>query len=136
MDRCLFCEIAAGTQPAVLVHADDQVVAFLDARPVFPGHLLVMPRPHVPTLTDLPAEAVGPYFTAVQRLAAAVETGTSAEGTFVAINNRISQSVPHLHTHIVPRRKGDGLRGFFWPRTKYADDEQARSYADAIRAAL
>ncbi|MDI1463647.1 HIT family protein [Catellatospora sp. KI3] len=136
MDQCLFCEIAAGDRPAFLVHADDTAVAFLDTRPVFPGHVLVVPRPHVPTLHDLPAATVGPYFQLVQRIAGAVETGLQAQGTFVALNNRISQSVPHLHTHVVPRRRGDGLRGFFWPRTKYADDAQARQVADTIAATL
>lgn len=136
MDGCLFCEIAAGARPAFLVHADDTTVAFLDTRPVFPGHTLVIPREHVPTLHDLPGAAVGGYFQQVQRIAGAVETALAAQGTFVALNNRISQSVPHLHTHVVPRSKGDGLRGFFWPRTKYADDAQARAAADAIAAAL
>ncbi|MBV1850842.1 HIT family protein [Catellatospora tritici] len=136
MEGCLFCEIAAGDRPAFVVHADEAAVAFLDTRPVFPGHVLVVPRPHVPTLHDLAADVVGPYFRLVQRIAGAVETGLQAQGTFVALNNRISQSVPHLHTHVVPRRKGDGLRGFFWPRTKYADDAQARQYAEAITATL
>ncbi|BCJ75605.1 HIT family protein [Catellatospora sp. IY07-71] len=136
MDGCLFCEIAAGDRPAFLVHADEHIVAFLDTRPVFPGHTLVVPRAHVPTLHDLPAEAVGGYFQQVQRIAGAVESALEAQGTFVALNNRISQSVPHLHTHVVPRRKGDGLRGFFWPRTKYTDDAQAREHAAAIAAAL
>nr|WP_275422237.1 HIT family protein [Catellatospora citrea] len=136
MEGCLFCEIAAGARPAWLVHADDTVVAFLDTRPVFPGHVLVVPREHVPTLHDLPTDAVGGYFQQVQRIAGAVESAMSAQGTFVALNNKISQSVPHLHTHVVPRSKGDGLRGFFWPRTKYADDDQARKHADAIAAAL
>lgn len=136
MEGCLFCEIATGARPAWLVHADDTVVAFLDTRPVFPGHVLVVPREHTPTLHDLPADAVGGYFQQVQRIAGAVESAMSAQGTFVALNNKISQSVPHLHTHVVPRRKGDGLRGFFWPRTKYTDDAQAREHADAIAAAL
>ncbi|GAA2368120.1 hydrolase [Catellatospora methionotrophica] len=136
MEGCLFCEIAAGERPAFLVYADERAVAFLDTRPVFPGHVLVVPRSHVPTLHDLPADAVGGYFQLVQRMAGAVEAAMSAQGTFVAINNKISQSVPHLHTHVVPRSKGDGLRGFFWPRTKYADDAQASATADAITAAL
>ncbi|MEV4413369.1 HIT family protein [Catellatospora sp. NPDC049609] len=136
MDGCLFCEIVAGDRPAHLVHADDTVVAFLDVRPVFPGHTLVVPRAHVPTLHELPAADVGGYFQHVQRIAGAVESAMAAQGTFVALNNTISQSVPHLHTHVVPRRKGDGLRGFFWPRTKYADDAHAREHAEAIAAAL
>ena len=112
------------------------VLAFLDHRPVFKGHVLVLPRAHVETLADLPPTDVGPYFLEVQRVAVAVEAATGAGGTFVAINNKVSQSVPHLHTHVVPRTKGDGLRGFFWPRTKYASDDEAASYAARIAAAL
>jgi histidine triad (HIT) family protein len=136
MTSCLFCEIVAGEQPAQVVHADETAVAFLDTRPVFPGHVLVVPRTHVLTLTELPAEQLGPYFARVQLLTAAVESGMQAQGTFVAINNRVSQSVAHLHTHVVPRRKGDGLRGFFWPRTRYGSDADVLAVADAIRAAL
>lgn len=131
--ECLFCTIAAGQLPAFVVHADEVAVAFLDTRPVFKGHLLVIPRPHIPTLADLPE--VGPFFERVQTAAKAVEGGLQAQGSFVAMNNRISQSVPHLHAHVVPRRKGDGLKGFFWPRTKYADDAEAQSYADTVRKA-
>ncbi|MGH9276114.1 MAG: HIT family protein [Acidimicrobiales bacterium] len=116
--------------------ADDVVAAFLDVRPLFPGHVLVVPRHHVETLTDLPASDVGPYFERVQRVAAAVRVAMGAEGSFVAINNSVSQSVPHLHTHVVPRTKGDGLKGFFWPRTKYQDDAQATDVAAAIASAL
>lgn len=136
MATCLFCAIAAGDEAAVTVYADDLLVAFLDIRPLFPGHLLVAPRRHVVTLPDLPAEQVGAYFGVVQRLSAAVRTGMDAQGTFVAINNVVSQSVPHLHTHIVPRTKGDGLKGFFWPRTKYATPDDAEKAAAAIRDAL
>ncbi|MEV4063617.1 HIT family protein [Nonomuraea dietziae] len=128
---CLFCEIVAGERPAFVVTSDEVALSFLDTRPVFKGHLLVVPRAHVETLTDL-AE-VGPFFERVQHLAGAVEKGLEAAGTFVAMNNRISQSVPHLHVHIVPRNRKDGLRGFFWPRTRYASDEEAESYAAAIR---
>jgi len=110
--------------------------AFLDHRPVFKGHVLVVPRAHVPVLADLPEADVGPFFRDVQRLAAAVEVGLGAAGSFVAINNRVSQSVPHMHAHVVPRTKGDGLRGFFWPRTKYDSPEEAASYAARIAAAL
>ncbi len=116
-----------------MVHSNDAVVAFLDTRPVFKGHVLVIPREHIETLTDLPD--VTPFFRSVQAGSQAVETGLQADGYFVAMNNRISQSVPHLHAHIVPRRKKDGLKGFFWPRTKYADDAEAQSYADAVRGA-
>jgi histidine triad (HIT) family protein len=133
MSDCLFCAIAAGDKPAFAVHSDPDMLAFLDVRPVFKGHVLVIPRTHVPTLTDL--DPVGPYFQHVKAAARAVEEGLSAAGTFVAMNNKISQSVPHLHTHVVPRVKGDGLRGFFWPRTKYASDEEAGDYAERIAAA-
>ena len=111
-------------------------MAFLDARPVFPGHCLLVPRAHHETLADLPPELVEPLFASAQRLARAVEAGMGADGTFVAINNRVSQSVPHLHVHVVPRRRKDGLRGFFWPRQKYESDDAMRAAADAVRAAL
>ncbi|MEV6980644.1 HIT family protein [Sphaerisporangium sp. NPDC051017] len=133
---CPFCEIAAGTLAAHVVHADDVAVAFLDARPVFKGHVLVVPRTHVETLSDLPVDAVGPFFTRVRELARAVEEGLGAAGTFVGMNNKISQSVPHLHAHIVPRNRKDGLRGFFWPRTKYADDAEAAAYAAKVAAEM
>jgi histidine triad (HIT) family protein len=132
---CVFCAIAAGSVPAFEVAATDSAVAFLDARPVFKGHVLVVPREHVVTLADLPAALVPEYFSFVRRLSVAVESGLDAGGTFVAINNKVSQSVPHLHTHVVPRTKGDGLRGFFWPRTKYASDSEASEYAARIGAA-
>ncbi|WP_346742686.1 HIT family protein [Spongiactinospora sp. TRM90649] len=134
--ECLFCAIAAGERPAHLVLDDDTAVAFLDTRPVFKGHVLVIPRLHVETLTDLPVPVVGPFFERVRQVAGAVEEGLSAAGTFVAMNNRISQSVPHLHVHVVPRNRKDGLRGFFWPRVKYADDAEAAAYAEKIRSAL
>lgn len=133
---CVFCGIVSGSVPAFRVVDDPAGIAFLDTRPVFRGHLLVVPRPHLETLADLPARDVGGYFLLVQRLATAVETALGAGGTFVAINNKVSQSVPHLHTHVVPRTKGDGLRGFFWPRTKYESDAEAQTYADKIAAAL
>jgi len=133
MTDCLFCAIAAGDKPAFVVHSGQDMLAFLDVRPVFKGHVLVIPRSHVPTLADL--DPVGPYFEHVTAAARAVEEGLAAAGTFVAINNKISQSVPHLHTHVVPRVKGDGLRGFFWPRTKYASDDEATSFASRVAAA-
>lgn len=136
MDDCLFCDIIAGTVPAQIVLADDVAVAFLDARPVFKGHALVAPRQHYVTLPDLPAGLVGPFFSRVQRLSAAVPAALGAEGSFVALNNIVSQSVPHLHVHVVPRTRGDGLRGFFWPRVKYASDEEAAGYARRLRDAL
>ncbi|HEY6416786.1 MAG TPA: HIT family protein [Acidimicrobiales bacterium] len=133
---CPFCEIVAGTRPAHIVLDDEVAVAFLDARPLFPGHTLLVPREHLETLADLPVEQLGAYFERAQRLAVAMEDALGAAGSFVAINNRVSQSVPHLHTHVVPRNPKDGLRGFFWPRTRYADDAEAAAVAARLRAAL
>jgi histidine triad (HIT) family protein len=133
---CLFCDIVAGTVPAHVVLADDITVAFLDSRPVFKGHVLVVPRAHYVTLADLPTDLIGPLFTRVQRVSAAMPAALGAQGSFVAENNVVSQSVPHLHVHVVPRTKGDGLRGFFWPRSRYADDEEAAGYARRLRAVL
>lgn len=133
---CPFCAIVADTTLASVVHADAAAVAFLDRRPVFKGHTLVVPRRHVPTLTDLPDDQLEPFFAVVRRVAAAVPRALDAQGTFVAANNIVSQSVPHLHFHVVPRRKGDGLRGFFWPRIRYADDAEMASVAAAITAAV
>jgi histidine triad (HIT) family protein len=129
----LFCEIIAGERPAYVVGSDEVSISFLDTRPVFKGHVLVVPRAHVETLTDL--GDVGPFFERVQAMARAVEQGLQAGGTFVAMNNRISQSVAHLHVHVVPRNKKDGLRGFFWPRTTYDSAEEAQAYADLIAKA-
>jgi histidine triad (HIT) family protein len=134
--ECVFCGIVSGSVPAFVVASEEAGIAFLDTRPVFPGHTLVIPRAHIPTLTDLPSTLLPGYFALVQRVAAAVEAGMGADGTFVAMNNKISQSVPHLHTHVVPRRHKDGLRGFFWPRKKYASDAEATSVAAAIAAAF
>jgi histidine triad (HIT) family protein len=133
---CVFCGIVAGSVSAFRVADEPAGIAFLDTRPVFRGHVLVVPRPHIETLADLPGRDVGGYFLLVQRLASAVEAALGAGGTFVAINNKVSQSVPHLHTHVVPRTKRDGLRGFFWPRTRYESDAEAQTYADKIAAAL
>ncbi|HUV11685.1 MAG TPA: HIT family protein [Acidimicrobiia bacterium] len=135
-DRCLFCAIVARERSAHLVTETDDTVTFLDHRPIFLGHALVVPRLHVETLRDLPADLVAPFFAEVQRVAAAVQDGLGAQGTFVAQNNVVSQSVPHFHVHVVPRRRKDGLRGFFWPRTRYEDDAAAAATAAAIRAAL
>ncbi len=132
---CVFCAIAAGDVPAEVVLDDRDVVAFLDRRPLFKGHTLLVPRSHVVTLPDLPAGLRDPFLAAAQRLATAVVDGLGAQGSFVAVNNVVSQSVAHLHLHVVPRTKGDGLRGFFWPRTTYADGEAAL-YAGRLRAAL
>ncbi|MGN6128938.1 MAG: HIT family protein [Nocardioidaceae bacterium] len=136
MSDCLFCRIAAGEVDAVIVLETPDLVGFLDHRPGFKGHVLRVPREHVGTLPDLPDRLRDPFLAAGQRLAAAMVEGLSAQGSFVAMNNTVSQSVPHLHLHVVPRTKGDGLRGFFWPRTKYADDAEMRRYADRVRAAL
>jgi histidine triad (HIT) family protein len=133
---CLFCKIASGEVPSYAVLSTPTVYGFLDTRPVFKGHTLLVPRQHVDTLIDLPDELMPDLFGAARSLAAAVRDGLGAQGSFVAMNNVVSQSVPHLHVHVVPRTKGDGLRGFFWPRTKYADDTEAEEYAAKLRAAL
>ena len=133
---CAFCRIADGLQPAFEVWRDDAHVAFLDIRPLFAGHVLVVPRHHVPTLRELSPVAIGPFFTVVQRIDDAVRRACEVPGSFVAVNNAVSQSVPHLHVHVVPRRPKDGLRGFFWPRTRYSDDDHARATAARIAAAL
>ena len=133
---CVFCAIVAGDVAAHVVLEDEAFLGFLDTKPLFHGHVLLVPRAHVATLSDLPDGAVGPLFARAKRVAGAVERAMKAEGTFVALNNKVSQSVPHLHVHVVPRRKGDGLRGFFWPRTKYASDAEAAEVAATIRAAL
>jgi histidine triad (HIT) family protein len=133
---CLFCAIVSGEQPAHKVLEDEVTVAFLDVRPVFPGHVLLVPRAHHVTLADLPEELVEPLFLRTQRLSVAVRDAMGAEGTFVAMNNKVSQSVPHLHVHIVPRRPKDGLRGFFWPRKKYSGDAEMAETAGSIRDRL
>jgi histidine triad (HIT) family protein len=133
---CLFCQIASGTLPTAVVFQDADTMAFLDHRPLFPGHCLLIPKMHIETLADLPPGMVAPLFANVQLLARAVEQGMSAEGSFVAINNRVSQSVPHLHVHVVPRRRKDGLRGFFWPRGKYQNGEEMEAARAAIERAV
>lgn len=133
---CLFCDIAAGAAAADLVLETDDFVAFLDIRPVFKGHTLLVPREHVVTLPDLPDRLRDPFLAHGQRLARAMTDALGAQGSFVAINNTVSQSVPHLHLHVVPRTKGDGLRGFFWPRTKYADDDERAGYARLLADSL
>jgi histidine triad (HIT) family protein len=132
----VFCEIAAGNVPAHVVIDEPEFLAFLDARPVFKGHTLLIPRAHIGTFPELPGELLRPFFALAQRLTVAVEEGLGAKGSFVALNNKVSQSVPHLHVHVVPRTKGDGLRGFFWPRTKYASDAEAAEYAKRLRDVL
>ncbi|MGZ8842743.1 MAG: HIT family protein [Pyrinomonadaceae bacterium] len=133
---CLFCKIVSGTEAARVVFEDETSIAFLDHRPVFPGHCLLIPRTHYETLSDLPSDLIGPLFTNAQLLARAVESGLEAHGTFVAMNNRVSQSVPHLHVHVVPRRRKDGLRGFFWPRYPYKSDADAEAVQNSIREAV
>ena len=135
MSACVFCQIVAGDLPGHLVLETDDLVAFLDTRPVFKGHVLLVPREHVETLPDLPAVLRDGFLAAAQDLALAVKDALGAQGSFVAMNNTVSQSVPHLHLHVVPRTKGDGLRGFFWPRTRYAEGEAA-DYAARLRAAV
>ena len=133
---CLFCAIVAGEQPSATVLDEEHLVAFLDVRPLFKGHTLLVPRTHVETLPDLPAELRDPFLEAAQRLSVAVTEALGAQGSFVAMNNTVSQSVPHLHLHVVPRTKGDGLRGFFWPRTKYADAAEMADYAARLGSSL
>ncbi len=135
MTDCVFCQIVAGGEPASVVFEDATAVALLDRRPLFPGHVLVVPRHHVVTLADLPAPEVGPFFLVVQHVAARLPSALGADGTFVASNNVVSQSVAHLHVHVVPRRRGDGLRGFFWPRLRYGEGEM-EAVAAKLRAAL
>ena len=133
---CIFCSIVHGEEPAEVVFEDERTMAFLDVRPLFPGHTLLVPKEHHETLSDLPSELVPYFFTNLQLLSRAVEAGLEAQGSFIAMNNKVSQSVPHLHAHVVPRRKKDGLRGFFWPRHRYAGPNEMKQAADAIRAAL
>ena len=131
----IVCQIVNGDLPAALVYRDDQLVAFLDHRPVFKGHVLIAPVRHVDTLLDLPDDLMIPLLSTAQRVAEALVSALGAQGTFMAVNNVVSQSIPHLHLHVVPRTKGDGLRGFFWPRTSYADDE-IEAYAKLISEAM
>ncbi len=136
MTGCVFCAIVAGELPASIVLEDEHAVGFLDQRPLFHGHVLLVPRVHVETLADLPPEQLAPFFERVQALSRAVPAAMGAQGSFVAMNNIVSQSVPHLHCHVVPRVKKDGLRGFFWPRTKYESDAQRDGVAAQIAAVL
>ena len=133
---CIFCRIVARELAAPFVFEDEISAAFLDHRPLFPGHSLLVPRRHIETLADLPAELIAQFFKNAQLLARAVESGMQAEGSFIAINNRVSQSVPHLHVHVAPRRKKDGLKGFFWPRQKYQSETAMEEAAQAVRAAV
>jgi histidine triad (HIT) family protein len=133
---CIFCAIVARQAPAHFVLEEPAIVAFLDARPLFHGHVLVVPRTHVATVAEAPPGMVGALFETAKRVSAAFAPALGAEGTFLAMNDRISQSVPHVHAHVVPRRKGDGLKGFFWPRQPYENDEQAAAIAARIADAL
>ena len=133
---CRFCAILAGRAPGHFVLDEPAVAAFLDIRPLFKGHVLVVPRAHYVTLGDLPGELIVPLFGQVKRISAAMPEAYGAQGSFVAANNIVSQSVPHLHVHVVPRTKGDGLRGFFWPRGRYASDEEAAQYAARMAEVL
>jgi histidine triad (HIT) family protein len=135
MAACVFCQIANGELEAYEILRDDVALVFLDKRPLFPGHCLVVPLVHHETLVDLPAAMLGPFFTAVQQVATIVQRGMLAQGTFVAVNNTVSQSVPHLHVHVVPRNKKDGLRGFFWPRTQYRGAEEMTEVQGRLVAA-
>jgi histidine triad (HIT) family protein len=133
---CIFCKIVKKELAASIFFEDDLTLAFLDHRPLFHGHCLLVPKEHYETLADLPAKLIAPVFHNAQLLSRAVEKAMAAQGSFVAMNNRVSQSVPHLHVHIVPRRKGDGLKGFFWPRTKYPSQEEMSSVRDSIKTEL
>jgi histidine triad (HIT) family protein len=135
-EDCLFCKIVRGIVPSFKVFEDDLCLAFLDHRPLFAGHCLLIVKSHIETLEALPDSMVGAVFTGVRMLSQAVMQGMQAEGTFVAVNNRVSQSVPHFHVHIVPRRKGDGLKGFFWPRRKYKDAQEVEATLEALRSAV
>lgn len=136
MSGCVFCSIVRGDVGAAVVLETESTMAFLDIRPLFPGHTLLVPRVHVETLPELAADLVEPVFSDAKRLAAAMESALGAAGSFVALNNRVSQSVPHLHVHVVPRNRKDGLKGFFWPRSRYEDDNHMAEVAARLRTAL
>ena len=133
---CVFCRIVEGDLASPLVFEDEATLSFLDHRPLFAGHVLLIPKKHYETLVDLPVSLIEHFFRNVQMLSRAVETAMDAEGTFVAMNNRVSQSVPHLHVHVIPRRRKDGLKGFFWPRTKYSSDDQVNEVSTRIRSTI
>ncbi len=136
MSDCIFCRIVSGEIPADIVYESAECVAFLDSQPLFPGHVLIVPRQHYATLSDLPDDLLTPLFGTARKIATVVETALGAEGSFVANNNKISQTVPHLHLHVIPRRKGDGLKGFFWPRRGYTGDDHRTEVAQKLRDAL
>ncbi len=132
MPACVFCQIVRGELEAYEIQRTSEALTFLDKRPLFPGHCLVVPADHRETLTDLPAEMLGRFFATVQQMASVVQTAMNAQGTFVAINNTVSQSVPHLHVHVVPRNKKDGLKGFFWPRYQYRGADEMTEVRDRL----
>ncbi len=134
--ECIFCKVAAGAIPADIVVEDQHTLTFLDRNPLFPGHLLVVPREHAETLADLPDAEIAPLFGQVRRATEAITKGLGAGGAFVAINHKVSQTVPHLHVHVIPRTKGDGLKGFFWPRRNYNDDGHRAETVAKLRAAF
>ena len=133
---CVFCRIAAGEMKAWKVYEDELTIVFLDSGPLFAGHCLVCPKEHYDTLFDVPGDLLEPLFATVKLIGLAVERGLGAQGSFMAINNRVSQSVPHLHVHVVPRRRQDGLKGFFWPRRPYKDETEAAATQKALEAAV
>jgi histidine triad (HIT) family protein len=135
-ESCVFCRIIAGEIPAHIVHDDEKTVVFLDSGPLFPGHCLVCPKKHYDTMYDVPKSMLEPLFSKAQLVGQAIEQALGAEGTFVAINNKVSQSVPHLHVHVIPRRRKDGMKGFFWPRRPYRDDNEAAETAATLRTAM
>jgi len=135
-NTCAFCKIIRSEEKASIVFEDAMSLAFLDRRPIYPGHCLLVPKDHYETLTDLPASLVAPLFLNAQLLERAIEEGLQADGTFIAINNRVSQSVPHLHIHLVPRHRNDGLRGFFWPRQRYKDEAALLQMQETLRSAI
>ena len=135
-ESCVFCKILLSKTDGHRVFEDEHTLAFLDYRPLFPGHCLLIPKTHLETIADLPNPLISALFLNARKLAGAVQQAMEAEGTFIAANNRVSQSVPHFHIHIVPRRKGDGLKGFFWPRTKYKDAQEIATVASKIKAAI
>jgi histidine triad (HIT) family protein len=135
-DSCVFCRIVAGEIPAHMVHEDEKTIVFLDNGPLFAGHCLVCPKQHYDTMYDVPKSMLAPLFSTTQLIAQAIEQGLGAEGTFVAINNKVSQSVPHLHVHVIPRRRKDGMKGFFWPRRPYRDTTEAAETAATLRATI
>ena len=135
-DNCVFCKIARKDIAAETIYEDDRCIVFLDNTPLFAGHCLVCPKEHFDTLMDVPSPMLEPLFSTAQRVARAVESGLGAEGSFVAVNNRVSQSVPHLHVHVIPRRRKDGMKGFFWPRRPYRDSHEMKETADTLRRAM